>query len=66
MRVSMTEYRQYREQYIGFCTVCQAWTTGCVEPDAREYECSSCGERAVYGAEEAFLLELVELNEEEQ
>ncbi len=35
----------------GFCIVCGAEAEG-VEPDAREYECESCGEHAVYGAEE--------------
>jgi len=35
----------------GFCVACGAETEG-VEPDACEYECESCGEPAVYGAEE--------------
>jgi predicted RNA-binding Zn-ribbon protein involved in translation (DUF1610 family) len=35
----------------GFCTACGRSAEG-VEPDARRYECESCGERAVYGAEE--------------
>jgi predicted RNA-binding Zn-ribbon protein involved in translation (DUF1610 family) len=35
----------------GFCVACGAETEG-VEPDARKYECESCGESAVYGAEE--------------
>ena len=38
----------------GFCTACGAEAEGC-EPDAREYECESCGEPAVYGAEELLL-----------
>ena len=39
---------------IGFCIACgeQAFD---VEPDARKYECESCGERKVYGAEELLL-----------
>lgn len=39
----------------GFCTACgeQAFN---VEPDAREYECESCGENAVYGAEELLIM----------
>ncbi len=36
---------------LGFCVACGAEASG-VEPDAREYECDCCGERAVYGAEE--------------
>jgi hypothetical protein len=35
----------------GFCIACGAEAEGC-EPDARKYRCESCGEHAVYGAEE--------------
>ena len=35
----------------GFCICCGADALG-VEPDARRYECESCGESGVYGAEE--------------
>lgn len=35
----------------GFCISCGQDADG-VEPDARRYECESCGERAVYGSEE--------------
>lgn len=38
----------------GFCIKCGAEADG-VEPDARTYECESCGERGVYGAEELLL-----------
>ncbi len=40
----------------GFCISCGFEQDGC-EPDAREYECASCGEHTVYGAEE-LLMEL--------
>ena len=59
--VSMAEYQKYRDEYWGFCTVCQDWTRDCTEPDAREYDCPVCGDNAVYGAEEAVMDELVEL-----
>ena len=39
---------------LGFCTACGEEADGC-EPDAREYECESCGAYAVYGAEELML-----------
>ena len=39
----------------GFCLACGEEVDGC-EPDAREYECESCGERRVYGAEEILLM----------
>lgn len=38
----------------GFCMRCGQEQSGC-EPDAREYECESCGENAVYGAQEILL-----------
>ena len=39
----------------GFCTFCGEEQEGC-EPDARNYECESCGERGVYGAEELMMM----------
>lgn len=37
----------------GFCVACGQEAGGC-EPDARNYECESCGEREVFGADELF------------
>ena len=44
-----------RGEYAGFCLACgkKAYQ---VEPDAREYECQSCGENKVYGAEELLMM----------
>lgn len=39
----------------GFCIACGAEAYG-VEPDARKYECESCGENKVYGAEELLMM----------
>ena len=41
----------------GFCMACGEEADGC-EPDARGYECESCEEMEVYGAEE-ILMEVV-------
>ncbi len=38
----------------GFCIRCGAEADG-VEPDACRYECESCGEAGVYGAEELLM-----------
>ena len=38
----------------GFCNACGAEADG-VEPDARNYDCESCGEPQVFGAEELML-----------
>ena len=39
----------------GFCVACGTAAEG-VEPDARQYECESCEEPAVYGAEELLVM----------
>lgn len=40
---------------MGFCLACgeEAWS---VEPDARRYECESCGAHKVYGAQELLFM----------
>jgi hypothetical protein len=38
----------------GFCVSC-GHEQGQCEPDAREYECEVCGEKAVYGDEELLM-----------
>jgi hypothetical protein len=48
---------------IGFCTKCGDEAYG-VEPDARKYECESCGALAVYGAEEILIAGLYDDSEE--
>ena len=39
----------------GFCIACGEESDGC-EPDARGYECHSCGLNDVYGAEEIMMM----------
>ena len=39
----------------GFCLACGEEQEGC-EPDARGYECESCGARKVFGASEVLLM----------
>lgn len=41
--------------YMGFCLACGEEAYG-VEPDARGYECESCGAHEVYGAEELLMM----------
>lgn len=42
----------------GFCIACgdEAYN---VEPDARKYECESCGAKKVYGAQELLIMGVV-------
>jgi hypothetical protein len=53
--MSAVERQQTDLDDPGFCIACGEDADGC-EPDAREYECESCGEHAVYGAEELLMM----------
>lgn len=46
----------------GICLACGFRQGGC-EPDARGFECEDCGEKKVYGLEEAALMGAVEIAE---
>lgn len=52
--IEAVERHQHSLDNPGFCTLCGAEADG-VEPDARKYECESCGEPGVYGADELLL-----------
>ena len=39
----------------GFCLICGAEADGC-EPDARNYQCATCGAHQVFGAAELLLM----------
>jgi hypothetical protein len=43
-----------KDDNLGFCIKCGEEAYG-VEPDAENYECESCGEFAVYGAEQILI-----------
>lgn len=61
--VMMTEeeYRDAAEGYVGFCTVCLAFTRDGTEPDAEDYDCPACGgDTTVIGAENALLCGCIE------
>jgi len=55
---TLEQIEEAMEDYGGFCIACGAEASR-VEPDARGYECESCGEHKVYGAEELLLMGLV-------
>ena len=56
-KINLTEeeFREYRDEYFGFCTSCGELEEGGVEPDARGYECGSCEKNSVIGLEEALI-----------
>lgn len=56
MKISIEQIMEAVEadDNIGICTECGEQQFGC-EPDARNYECESCGAMSVFGAEELLI-----------
>lgn len=65
MKFKMTtnEYNDHQESYNGFCTKCGEVAWGSTEPDARGYECESCGSKSVYGMLELLVSDQIEIEE---
>lgn len=59
---SMTEeeFWDLNNLYIGLCVKCGE-ERDCCEPDAREYDCESCGENGVYGVQELLVMGKVDI-----
>lgn len=53
--ITLEEYEEYREEYIGVCLACGERQDS-VEPDARNYPCDTCGEQQVFGIEELLIM----------
>ena len=49
--IALVEENESGLSNLGLCTSCGEEQDGC-EPDACNYECESCGEEQVFGAEE--------------
>ena len=54
-RFTLKRLEAAARQYAGFCAACGRKHYE-LEPDARGGECSRCGTRTVYGAEELVLM----------
>ncbi len=63
IHISEAEYANLSENYGGFCIACADEAYG-VEPDARQYQCESCGARGVYGVEELLIRGVIHFTEE--
>lgn len=62
MKLTEQEAQYYIGSDEGYCPECDEFTNGGVEPDAEGYECISCGENTVMGAETAIVIkELIEV-----
>lgn len=59
-RPVVTSYDEM-ESGNGFCLACGIDVCSGVEPDARQYECESCGAKKVYGMEELLMMGLVKV-----
>lgn len=55
IEMSEDEFLNHRDEHDGICLACGDFNYGQVEPDARRYECATCGEKYVYGIEELLL-----------
>lgn len=58
-KVKEADYLEAVDSDMGWCVECKEFTTGMVEPDAREYDCDDCGQPTVYGAEQALMEGLI-------
>jgi hypothetical protein len=58
-RFTLAELQEADELQFGFCLACRATRDGC-EPDAEAYDCSDCGEHAVYGPHWLFMTDRIE------
>lgn len=63
VKISEEQFQQYESDYVGFCTECQSFNTGGVEPDAQNYPCEECDTNSVQGTLEVLLDGLVEIVE---
>jgi hypothetical protein len=59
IKFTLDQVEQAMGNYEGFCLACGESQCSC-EPDAQNYECESCGEMEVFGAEEILIMGLVE------
>lgn len=57
--ISEDDFQEAQECYLGWCSICKEFSRECCEPDAREYDCPTCGNNTVYGAEEALMMGLI-------
>lgn len=62
--ISEEEYADHVDNNDGICLSCETWTQGeFVEHDAGRVACQTCDEHEVYGAEEALLMDELDLND---
>lgn len=67
MEVSAEDFREHCDNNDGYCTVCKDFTRdGLTEPDAENLHCQECDGMTCVGAEQALLMDLVSISEDEE
>lgn len=61
MRITEEEYHDHSNNYDGFCTHCEEFSEGGVEPDAEGYHCDYCDTPSVCGTEQALFLGVLDI-----
>lgn len=59
IKVHEDDYLDAVDENSGWCKSCQEFTGQFAEPDAERYDCDSCGNPTLYGAEQALILGLI-------
>lgn len=60
IEMTTDEFHATHNEDGGFCLACGEPAYG-IEPDARRYECESCGERQVYGVDELLVMGWIDI-----
>jgi hypothetical protein len=55
------DFKDMRDDYMGFCPDCCDFTRDCTEPDAEHYDCPDCEKNNVVGAEQALIMGLIDI-----
>jgi hypothetical protein len=66
VKISIEEYNEAVEGSLGWCPLCEEFTRDGTEPDAENYDCFMCDENSVMGAENALIMGIIELVEDEE
>jgi Zn finger protein HypA/HybF involved in hydrogenase expression len=62
--ISEERFSEAVDNSEGFCTECNDFTHGSSEPDAENYKCPECKKNTVFGAEQALILGLIDVEVE--
>jgi hypothetical protein len=63
MKISLEDFHEADNSYMGYCPDCDDFTREMTEPDAREYDCPICDNNNVMGAEWAVISGKIEIEE---